>query len=129
MSLHTTGAKQGLRNMLYYYIDSLIGEGVEDPKSVIAKEIGEMINLSYDQVCYLNSSLSDSVSLSDNVDMCIKLLINLEKTQKLDLESIVIVRKTLEIINSKLNDTKLYNDLTNGLMQAEKDDNNGTTNS
>lgn len=115
MSLHTSGAKEGVKNMLYYYIDSLIGEGIEDPKEYIAKEIGDMINLSYEQVQYINSTLSDSISLSDNVEMCIKLLISMEKKKELDLESIVIVRKTLEIINQKLNDTKEYNDLNNVL--------------
>ncbi len=127
MSLHTDSAKEGIKNMLYYYIEALVEEGVEDPKSFIAEEIGEMINLTCDQVKYINSELSDSVSLSDNVDMCIKLLISLENSKKLDLESIAIVRKTLEIINTKLNNTKLFNELNNSMINKEEDK-NGTTN-
>lgn len=108
-------AKSALRNMLFYYIAELIDQGVEDPRQRVATEIGELINLSSEQLEYIYSKLSSSVSLEDNVDMCIKLLINIEKTKKLDMESIIIVRKTLEIFEQLIVNSKDY------VLEGEED--------
>lgn len=110
-------AKSALRNMLFYYIAELIDQGVEDPRQKVATEIGDLINLSSEQVEYVYSTLSSSVSLKDNVDMCIKLLINIENTKKLDIESVTIVRKTLEVFKQIIADSKDY------VLEGEK--NNG----
>ena len=52
-----TGAKEGVQTMLFYYLLALQGN-VKDPKQVIATELGHMIDLSEEQIQYVQSHIS-----------------------------------------------------------------------
>lgn len=104
MDSKITGAKQGVQNMLFYYISALMDNGVKDPKQHIATEIGQMIDLSEDQVLYVETHLRNDNKLVDNLSSSIALLQNMEKTGKLDLESIKIVKGVLEIMHTQCTD-------------------------
>ena len=113
-----SGAKQGVQTMLYYYLSSLIGT-VPDPKQVIATELGTMIDLSEEQIQYVKMSIAHDNKMLENLSSCVALLSNIEKTGKLDLQSIEIVRKMLEVMTSQCQATlKEYTDFV-------EDENNG----
>ena len=97
-----SGAKNGLQTMLFYYLYSLIGN-VEDPKQYIATEIGKMIDLSEEQIQYVQSHISTEGKLVESLSSSIQLLENMEKTGKLDLESVSIVKNTLQIMTKEIN--------------------------
>ena len=97
-----SGAKNGLQTMLFYYLYSLIGN-VEDPKQHIATEISKMIDLSEEQIQYVQSHISTEGKLVESLSSSIQLLENMEKTGKLDLESISIVKNTLQIMTKEIN--------------------------
>ena len=98
-----SGAKNGLQTMLFYYLYSLIGN-VKDPKQYIATELGKMINLSEEQIQYIKLNVANDNKLLDNLSSSIDLLDNIEKTGKLDIQSIKIVKGILEIIKSQSED-------------------------
>ena len=98
-----SGAKNGLQTMLFYYLYSLIGN-VKDPKQYIATELGKMINLSEEQIQYVKLNVANDNKLLDNLSSSIDLLDNIEKTGKLDIQSIKIVKGILEIIKSQSED-------------------------
>ena len=108
-----SGAKNGLQTMLFYYLYSLIGN-VKDPKQYIATELGKMINLSEEQIQYVELNVSNDNHLLENLSSSISLLDNIEKTGKLDMQSIKIVKGILEILKSQseeiLKDTEDAND-------------------
>ena len=93
-------ARNGLQTMLYYNLYSLIGN-VKDPKQYIATEIGKMIDLSEEQIQYIKLNLSNDNKLLENLSSSISLLDNIEKTGKLDMQSIKIVKGILEILKSQ----------------------------
>ena len=95
-----SGAKNGLQTMLFYYLYSLIGN-VEDPKQYIATEIGKMIDLSEEQIQYVEMNIANDNKLLENLSSSINLLDNIEKTGKLDMESIKIVKGILEIMKKQ----------------------------
>ena len=95
-----SGAKNGLQTMLLYYLYSLIGN-VEDPKQYIATEIGKMIDLSEEQIQYVEMNIANDNKLLENLSSSINLLDNIEKTGKLDMESIKIVKGILEIMKNQ----------------------------
>ena len=95
-----SGAKNGLQTMLFYYLYSLIGN-VEDPKQYIATEIGKMIDLSEEQIQYVEMNIANDNKLLENLSSSIRLLNNIEKTGKLDMESIKIVKGILEIMENQ----------------------------
>lgn len=95
-----SGAKLAVQTMLYYYLSSLI-DTVEDPKQVIATELGEMINLSEAQIQYVNMNLINDNKMLDNLTCSIDLLKSMEQKKKFDLESIKIIRNILEIMRSQ----------------------------
>ena len=95
-----SGAKNGLQTMLFYYLYSLIGN-VEDPKQYIATEMGKMIDLSEEQIQYVEMNIANDNKLLENLSSSIRLLDNIEKTGKLDMESIKIVKGILEIMENK----------------------------
>lgn len=99
-----SGAKQGVQTMLFYYLSSLIGT-VEDPKQYIATEMGEMINLSEEQIQYVKMNTAQDNKMLENLSSSISLLENMEKTNTLDLESIGIVKKILKIMESQCKKT------------------------
>lgn len=104
MDSKITGAKQGVQNMLFYYISALMDNGVKDPKQHIATEIGKMIDLSEDQVLYVESHIRNDNKLVDNLSSSIALLQNMEKTSQFDIESIKIVKGVLEIMHKQCTD-------------------------
>lgn len=95
-----SGAKNGLQTMLFYYLYSLIGN-VEDPKRHIATEISKMIDLSEEQIQYVKMNIANDNKLLENLSSSICLLDNIEKTGKLDMESIKIVKGILEIMKNQ----------------------------
>ena len=95
-----SGAKHGVQTMLYYYLSSLIGT-TPDPKQVIATELGAMIDLSEEQIQYVKMSIAHDNKMLENLSSCVALLSNIEKTGELDLQSIGIVRKILEVMQSQ----------------------------
>lgn len=95
-----SGAKNGLQTMLFYYLYSLIGN-VEDPKQHIATEISKMIDLSEEQIQYVEMNIVNDNKLLENLSSSIRLLDNIEKTGKLDMESIKIVKGILEIMKNQ----------------------------
>ena len=95
-----SGAKNGLQTMLFYYLYSLIGN-VEDPKQYIATEMGKMIDLSEEQIQYVEMNIANDNKLLENLSSSIRLLDNIEKTGKLDMESIKIVKGILEIMENQ----------------------------
>lgn len=96
------GAKEGVQTMLFYYLLALQGN-VEDPKQVIATELGHMINLSEEQIQYVQSHISTNGKLVKSLSYSIQLLENMEKTGKLDLESISIIKNTLNVMVEEIN--------------------------
>ena len=97
------GAKQGVQTMLFYYLSTLVGT-VQDPKQHIATEMAKMIDLSEEQLQFVLASIQNENMLIDNLSSSIALLENIEKTKKLDLESIGIVKDMLSIIKSQCKD-------------------------
>ena len=95
-----SGAKNGLQTMLFYYLYSLIGN-VKDPKQYIATEMGKMIDLSEEQIQYVEMNIANDNKLLENLSSSIRLLDNIEKTGKLDMESIKIVKSILEIMENQ----------------------------
>ena len=95
-----SGAKQGVQTMMFYYLSSLIGN-VEDPKQYMATELGKMINLSEEQVQYVKMNIANDNKMIDNLSSSISLLENMEKTNKLDIESIGIVKGVLNIMREQ----------------------------
>lgn len=84
------GAKTGIQNMLFYYLTALVDSGVEDPKQYIATEIGKMIDLSEEQVMYIKGNMALSNKMLESLSSSIDLLVNMEKSQKIDAESLNI---------------------------------------
>ena len=98
------GAKQGVQTMMYYYLSALIGT-TEDPKQYIATELGKMIDLSEEQIQYVKMNVANDNKMLDNLSSSIALLESMEKTGKLDLESVGIVKQILEIMKQQCEQT------------------------
>ena len=99
MSLKTEGVKRAAAKMIFYYISTLISIGDEDPRRTVATELGEMIDLSKEQVEYVLYTLeknNDSLFLKD-LDTIISLI------ESNDEESIAIA---LQMITRIRNDVK-----------------------
>lgn len=54
-------SKNAVVDMLFYYIHSLIKQGVEDPLQVVSTELPEMIHASMEQIEYIKMN-----TLQDN---------------------------------------------------------------
>lgn len=119
MNSKVTGAKQGVQNMLFYYISALMDSGVQDVKQYVASEISSMIDLSEEQATYVKSHILNDNKVVDNLSSSIALLDNMEKTGKLDLESIRIVKGILNIME------KQYKDAIYNFVEDNEDDTNG----
>lgn len=96
MSDKTSGAKQAVQNMLFYYLTTLLDK--EDPKQIIASELGAMISLSEEQLNYVKLHLSAENKVLDNFGTCIQLLENMVKTEKIDIDSLKIVIQVLSLM-------------------------------
>lgn len=94
------GAKTGVQNMLFYYLTALINNGIKDPKQRIATEIGDMINLSEEQVAYVKGNIALENKILESISSSIGLLSNMEKTEQIDIESIHIVISLLDMIKT-----------------------------
>ena len=111
------GAKHAVQTMLFYYLSSLIGT-VEDPKQVIATELGSMIDLSEEQIQYVKLSLATEDKVLSNFESCIQLLDGIKDKDSFDLESIKIVRDILSLMKDACQKTlkdfdignEVYND-------------------
>lgn len=90
--------KNAVVDMLFYYIHSLIKEGVEDPLQVISTELPEMIHCSMEQIEYVKINALQGNKLLENLDSSIGLLSSMEESKSLDLESVKIVKGILEIM-------------------------------
>ena len=92
--------KSVVTDMLFYYIYSLVKQGVEDPLQVLVTELPEMINISKEQLEYIKMNVLQKEKFVENIDSSIKLLSSIEESKTLDLESIKIVKGILEIIRN-----------------------------
>lgn len=92
--------KNAVVDMLFYYIHSLIKQGVEDPLQVISTEIPEMIHASMEQIEYIKINTLQNNKLVENLDSSIELLNSMEESKSLDLESLKIVKGILEIMRN-----------------------------
>jgi hypothetical protein len=85
-------------DMLFYHYYSLIKQGVEDPKQIIATELPELIGLSEEQIQYVKINTLQQNKLIENLDSSIELLSSMEESKTLDMESIKIVKGILQIM-------------------------------
>ena len=107
--------------MMYYYLSALIGS-VEDPKQYIATELGKMIDLSEEQIQYVKLNVANDNKMLDNLSSSIALLESMEKAEKLDLESVRIVKQILEIMKEQCEQTlKEYTEMV-GDIDGDNDD-------
>ena len=112
MDSRRLGAENSVQTMMFYYLSTLIGE-VEDPKQYMATKMGKMIDLSEEQIQYVKINISNNNKMLDNLSSSIALLENIEKTEKLDLESIGIVKNILKIMEEQCKKTlDDYTDVT-----------------
>lgn len=98
MSDKASGAKQAVQNMLFYYLTTLLDQ--EDPKQIMASEMGAMIELSEEQLNYVKLQLSAKNKVLDNFETCIKLLESMVKTGELDIDSLKIVIQVLSLMKA-----------------------------
>lgn len=105
-------SKNAVVDMLFYYIHSLIKQGVEDPLQVVSTELPEMIHASMEQIEYIKMNTLQDNKLIDNLDSSIELLSSIEESKSLDLESIKIVKGILEIMrnDAKVSLQKVFGD-------------------
>lgn len=109
------GAKQGLQTMLFYYLSALIPL-VKDPKQCIATDIGKMIDLSEEQVAYVKMTIATQNKVITSLSSSIELLEVMEKTQKLDVESLGIVKGVLNTLKDECSKA------LNQYMESESDE-------
>ena len=104
--------KNAVVDMLFYYIYSLIAQGVEDPIQVVSTELPEMIHASMEQIEYIKMNILQDNKLVENFDSSIELLSSMEESKSLDLESLKIVKGILEIMrdNAKTSLQKVFGD-------------------
>ena len=121
MDSRIIGAKHSVQTMMYYYLSALIGS-VEDPKQYIATELGKMIDLSEEQIQYVKLNVANDNKMLDNLSSSIALLESMEKAEKLDLESVRIVKQILEIMKEQCEQTlKEYTEMV-GDIDGDNDD-------
>ena len=104
-------SKNAVVDMLFYYIHSLIKQGVEDPLQVASTELPKMIHASMEQIEYIKINTLQDNKLVENLDSSIELLSSMEESKSLDLESIKIVKGILEIMrnDAKVSLQKVFN--------------------
>lgn len=93
-------SKNAVIDMLFYYIHSLIKQGVEDPLQVVSTELPSMIHASMEQIEYVKMNVLQDNKLVENLDSSIELLSSIEESKTLDLESIKIVKEILKIMRN-----------------------------
>lgn len=105
-------SKNAIIDMLFYYIHSLIKQGVKDPLQVVSTELPEMIHASIEQIEYIKMNTLQNNKLVENLDSSIELLSSIEESKTLDLESIKIVKGILKIMRDNANESlqKVFGD-------------------
>jgi hypothetical protein len=101
------GSELAVKKMLLYYISALYSNGVEDVKQYIATRIGDMINLSEEQVKFIIANLNNNNALITNLENNIKLLEKMKRDNKLDYETVDIIIKGLNLIIKDYEEFKL----------------------
>ena len=114
------GARSNVKTMLYYYIVALMEAGDQDPKETIASQIADMIGLSEDQVAFVKDKMTQRTTLEQQLECAIELLHAIEKSKKLDIESVRIVRKLLaSILDSYKEAIRKFTEDTKEIKDAE----------
>ena len=93
------GAKQAVQTLMFYYLSSLIGK-VDDPKQVIASELGAMIGLSENQIQYVHMGIKNN-EVIENFNSCIRLLDTMKDRDSFDLDSVKIIKSILTIMKQE----------------------------
>lgn len=94
------GARNNVRTMLYYYIVALVEAGDPNPKETITKQIGDMIGLAEDQIAFVEDKLTSRTTMDQQLECAVELLQAIEKSKKLDMESVRIVTKLIQSIRA-----------------------------
>lgn len=92
----TKGLEKSVQTMLFYYITSLIDTGVQDTRQYVATVLPKMINLTEEQSLFVQTQVRKDRSLPEKLRLSVELLKNIEKTGKLDMQSITLVRSMVE---------------------------------
>ena len=104
------GAENAVKKMLLYYASALQTLGVEDVRQYIATRIGDMISLSDEQCKFILTNLKSENRIIDNLKNSIQLLNKMKQENKLDMESVDIIVKVMELI---LKDYDEFSDFVN----------------
>lgn len=96
------GARQGVINMLFYYIDSLVDAGDTDPLNTVINELPDMLRDTEMKMDFVRSKLSERPDLAETFSLCIKLLEQAEKKPETDKEALKIVKETIRTLNNIL---------------------------
>lgn len=89
------GTKNSLQSMLFYHLVAL-SDIYENPKDILAQEIADMITLSEDQLTYIRMKLGKNARFDEQLEMASKLVDNMIKEKKLDMESLNIIKGLLD---------------------------------
>lgn len=98
MDIDNSKSLQAVVDMLFYHYYSLVKQGVEDPKQVMASELPELINLSEEQIQYVKMNILQENKLIENLDSSIELLSSMEGSNRLDMDSVKILKGILTIM-------------------------------
>lgn len=89
-------AKSAVHNMLIYYYQALKEKNCNDPKQVIATEVGKMINLTDEQVVYMLKHCTKDFDIIEILSNMQVLLVE-NKTKKVYMED------NIKLLNKSVN--------------------------
>ena len=115
------GARSNLKTMLYYYIVALVEAGDPDPKETICKQIADMVGLAEDQIAFVEDKLKSRTTMDQQLECAVELLQAIEKSNKLDMESVRIVKKLIQSIRAS------YKEAISKFIEETKEIQNGST--
>lgn len=92
------GSENAVCKMLMYYISALQTAGVEDVKQYVASRIGDLISLSEEQCQFVMANFYKDNKIVENLKNSMKLLNAMKEKNQLDMESLDIVIKVLNLI-------------------------------
>ena len=101
------GSEAFVKKALMFYMSALKDAGVEDINQYVATKMGEMISLSEEQTRFVLANFDKENKLIDNLKNSIKLLTAMQNNKKLDLESLDIVIKVLNLMLEDYEDYSL----------------------
>ena len=96
------GARQGVINMLFYYVNALVEAGDTDPLNTITNELPDMLRDADMKKDFVRSRLSERPDLAETFSLCVQLLNQAEKKPETDREALKIVSDTIKNLNSIL---------------------------